>query len=838
MRLFTLFTCGLLLLTDQVSAMSFTSADYTETIIDENPVATGSVQGYTVDAAGQAASGLVVRLQGTVRRSVTDEKGFFQFRGLPEGNYVLEVSGVGIQLTKQALTIRRAETAQLTLTVQEDVTQLSELTIVAAKGLPERETLPEVGTTAIYAGKKTDVINLAALDANLVTNNSRQVFSKTPGVMVWESDGSGMQVGVSVRGLSPNRSWEFNVRQNGTDISSDPFGYPEAYYNPPMEAVERIELVRGGASLQYGPQFGGLLNYVLKGAATDRAIRFESQQTGGSYGLFSTYNRVSGTVGRLQYNSYVHYRRADGWRANSRYGIFNGYASVSYAFTNRLRVGVEVSQLYNESQQPGGLTDAQFQQDARQSSRARNWFSTPWTVPTLTAEYVFTDKTRLTAIVHGLVGQRNSIGFTQAITTADVPTATGQLANRQIDRDHYRNWGSELRLLSRYQLFGNEHTLATGLKYFNGYTHRQQQGRGDTGSDFNLDLQTSLFPRELDLRVTNVAAFAENLFRLSPRWTLTPGLRVEMLDNDISGRLSLNANGSENRVAQQSSRRFVLAGVGTEYKLTPTISVYGNASQAYRPVLFSDLTPAAVTDFLVDPNLRDARGYSVDAGVRGRVQNYLNFDVSYFFMNYNNRIGTLTLLNEAGRTYQFRTNIGRSVSQGVEAYVEFNPVVALAGRSRVGRVAFGNVSLFTSLGFTDARYRDLRTASVSNGQVTEGNLRDRYVENAPTFIGRFGLNYSLKKLTVTALMNRVGKAYSDATNTETASANAQTGVIPAYRVFDLSASWQIAQRYSLKGGVNNLTDERYFTRRAGGYPGPGILPADGRTVYVSVGIKL
>jgi outer membrane receptor protein involved in Fe transport len=40
------------------------------------------------------------------------------------------------------------------------------------------------------------------------------------------------------------------------------FGYPEAYYNPPMEAVETIELVRGGASLQFGPQFGGMLNYV------------------------------------------------------------------------------------------------------------------------------------------------------------------------------------------------------------------------------------------------------------------------------------------------------------------------------------------------------------------------------------------------------------------------------------------------------------------------------------------------------------------------------------------------------------------------------------------------
>ncbi|MBO0934721.1 TonB-dependent receptor [Fibrella aquatilis] len=803
-------------------------------IANNDPVATGGIQGYVVDAVGQPAGGVQVRLQGTVRRLTTDERGFFQFKNVPEGAYTLEVSGVGVQVLTQPVNVRRAEISTLNLTVQEAMQQLATVNIVAAKGLHDRETLPDVGQSAIYAGKKTEVINLDALDANLVTNNSRQVFSKTPGVMVWENDGSGMQVGVSVRGLSPNRSWEFNVRQNGVDVSSDPFGYPEAYYNPPMEAVERIELVRGGASLQYGPQFGGLLNYVLKPAAS-KPFSLETQQTGGSYGLFSTYNRVSGTVGRLQYNGYIHYRRADGWRDNSRYGIFNGYAALSYAVTNKLKLGLEVSRLYNESQQPGGLTDAQFAQNARQSSRARNWFSTPWTVPTLTAEYAFTDKTRLTATLHGLVGERNSIGFTQAITTPDALTATGQ--PRQIDRDTYQNWGSELRLLTRYQLLGQEHTLATGLKYFNGHTQRQQQGRGDTGTDFNLNLQTDRFPRDLSLGVVNVAAFAENLFRLSPRWTVTPGLRLESLSNNISGRLSLNANGSENGVSQQSTRRFLLAGIGTEFKFNQTIAVYGNASQAYRPVLFSDLTPAAVTDFVVDPNLRDARGYTLDAGIRGRVQNYLNFDVSYFFVNYNDRIGTLTLLNEAGRPYQFRTNIGQSVSQGVEAYVELDPVAALAGGVR-GRAAYGHVSLFGSVGYTDARYRSLRVATATNGQAVETNLRDRFVENAPNFIGRFGLNYSLKSFTLTALMNCVGRAYSDANNTETPTANAQTGVIPAYRVFDLSASLTVAKRYTLRTGINNLTDERYFTRRAGGYPGPGILPADGRTGYVSVGLRL
>ncbi|ADB42831.1 TonB-dependent receptor [Spirosoma linguale] len=793
----------------------------------------GTLQGYVLDRNKQPAEGITVSLIGTVRQVSTGPDGSYLFKNLSPGRYVLIVTGVGLQTQEQSAEVTSGQATSLNITISESVQELQEVKVVASTGLHEREVLPEVGQNAIYAGKKTEVVNLGALDANLITNNSRQVFSKTPGVMVWESEGSGMQVGVAVRGLSPNRSWEFNVRQNGVDISSDPFGYPEAYYNPPMQAVDRIELIRGGASLQYGPQFGGLLNYVLKKPATDKPIAVESQQSVGSYGLFSTYNSVGGSAGRWQYFGYVDYRRADGWRDNSRYSIFNGFASVSYLVSNRLKIGAEVSRAYSVNQQPGGLTDAQFAQNARQSARTRNWFNVPWTVPSVTVDYALSDRTRLNLKVHGLFSERNQIGFVSAITNADVPNAGGQLANRTIDRDTYRNWGSELRLISQYNALGRQHTLSAGVKYFNGFTDRRQQGKGDTGSDFNLTLQDAAYPRALALRTTNVAAFAENLFRLSPRWTLTPGVRIEMLDNSVAGRYSFAANGIENQVDQSRSRAFALFGVGTEYKLATFATFYGNYSQAYRPVTFGDLTPAALTDFVIDPNLQDARGYTIDAGFRGAYRKFLNFDLGAYYLSYDNRIGTLTRLDASNRPYQYRTNLGRSVSKGVEAYVEIDPVVALAGRSKVGYV-----SLFASLGFTDARYLNLPTATVANGQLVEGNLQDKQVENAPRFIGRFGLNYTYRTFTLTALLNRVGSAYSDANNTETATANAQTGPIPAYQVMDLSASLRLAGRYSFKAGINNLTDERYFTRRAGGYPGPGILPADARNFYVTVGVKL
>ena len=260
----------------------------------------GILTGTVTDRDGQPADGLTIRLKGTVLGNITNQQGQFLFQNLAEGTYTVIVSGVGVRQHEQTVVIRQRQKTAISLTVNETTQQLAEIRIVVARGLRERQSLPDVTATAIFAGKKTEVIHLNALDANLATNNTRQIFSKTPGVTVWENDGSGVQVGVAVRGLSPNRSWEFNVRQNGVDISSDPFGYPEAYYNPPMEAVDRIELVRGGASLQFGPQFGGLLNYVLKPAVENKKFALETQQTVGSYGLFSTYNRVSGTAGKLQ----------------------------------------------------------------------------------------------------------------------------------------------------------------------------------------------------------------------------------------------------------------------------------------------------------------------------------------------------------------------------------------------------------------------------------------------------------------------------------------------------------------------------------------------------------
>jgi Fe(3+) dicitrate transport protein len=56
-------------------------------------------------------------------------------------------------------------------------------------------------------------------------------------------------------------------------------------------------------------------------------------------------------------------------------------------------------------------------------------------------------------------------------------------------------------------------------------------------------------------------------------------------------------------------------------------------------------------------------------------------------------------------------------------------------------------------------------------------------------------------------------------------------------VFDWSGQLALARRLERSMGSNNLTNARSFTKRTSEYPGPGILPGIGRSVYASLGMK-
>ena len=734
------------------------------------------------------------------------------------------------------LLIANTVKAQDTFDVEENdtVKKLAPVIIVTKQQSPER--MPEIKGNVIFSGKKNEVLKLSSINGNLTNNNAREIFARIPGVTVWENEGSGLQINVGVRGLSPNRSWELNTRQNGVDMSADVFGYPEAYYNPPLDAVETIQMVRGGASLQFGPQFGGMLNYVLK-REKDKPFSFETQNTVGSYGLVSSFNAIGGKYKKWSYYLYNHSRNAKGWRENNRFQARNTHAFVEYRFSEATEISAEYTNSDYEMQQPGGLTDAQFKENPRKSSRSRNWFGVPWNIFAVNFDTKVNANFDVNVKAFGLIGERNSVGFTKAADIEDaISTTTYQYENRRVDSDLYKNIGVENRNLYRYKLGKTTQNLAFGMRLYQAKTERFQKGKGTTRSDFDMSVEGK-YPTSLEFTTKNVAFFAENQFKISNNFSVTPGVRYEHINSTAKGRIDIVSGNDVNFDQKTIIRNKPLLGLGLEYKWMKT-NFYANISQAFRPVLFSDLTPAAVID-IVDPNIKDASGYNADIGYRGLYKGYINFDVSVFYLSYENRVGGIRqfINNDPTQgTYLLRTNLGETRNKGIEGFVDVN-ITKMIGIEK----PYGNLDVFASMSFIDSRYIDFKTTTTSGSApniiITETNLTGNQVENAPRYIHNFGISWGNNNFSTTVQYKMSGKIFTDANNTVTPSANSQTGILDGYKIVDFSSEYKFLKNYNLRAGVNNVFDKSYATRRSSGYPGPGILPGEGRTFYISVGAK-
>lgn len=670
----------------------------------------------------------------------------------------------------------------------------------------------------VYAGKKNEVILPDQIDANKSANNARQVYGRIPGVNVWESDGAGIQLGIGVRGLSPNRTANINVRQNGYDISADALGYPESYYTPPLEAVERIEFVRGAASLQYGTQFGGMMNFRMKEGAENKPFEFTTRQTVGTYGFFNSFNSIGGSHGKLNYYGFYQFKRGNGWRANSDFDVHTAYAKIGYNFNERWALSGEYTHMDYLAQQAGGLTDQQFTEDPRQATRDRNWFKVNWNLAALKLRGQLSARTTVDLRIFGLIAQRQSLGFLGIPTRVDDLTAPRNLISGQ-----FQNMGAEARLLHRYTTGTKRNIIVVGGRAYHGDSNaRQGNANSGFGADFDFINPSALEGSDYDFENVNYAAFAENVLYLSDRFTVTPGLRYELIDTRAAGyytsivtdQVGNVLERTETKEGRERYRHFLLAGIGLSFKALERTEFYGNASQNYRAINFSDIR-IQNPSLRIDPDIKDESGYNIDLGVRGDSKR-LRYDLSAFYLAYKDRIGALQKRDsETFQFYRLRDNIADSYAYGVEAYAEVVTIMP----EKEGDIA---ASVFANATYTEAQYIAPENSAIDGNRV----------ELTPTYIVRGGVRFAAKGFSSSLQISHVGEQYTDATNalSDPGSIN---GLIPAYTVADLSTAYSWKQ-FKVEFGVNNLTNAAYFTRRAVGYPGPGILPSDGISTYLTL----
>ena len=754
----------------------------------------------------------------------TDKKGYYEFLTSKNKMNLIYLL-VGSQFIEKEIDIK--PNTEINIFFKKETKILSEVIIKGQKIKEfQLKRLKDVEGTSIYAGKKTEVILVDQSMANLASNNARQIYNQISGLNIYQNDDAGLQLHIGGRGLDPNRTSNFNTRQNGYDISADVLGYPESYYTPPAESLRQIQIIRGAASLQYGTQFGGLINFIIK-EPTNKKFEIVSRNSVGSNKLYTNYTSMSGKKKNFSFYSYYNYKKGDGFRNNSVYNSNNFYIHLSQKISDKIKVSGEVSYLKYLAQQAGGLSDKMFNLDPLQSNRERNWFELDWLLYNFKLDHKLKNNNNLSFSFFGLDAARNTLGFRSNRVDQVDP-----LTERDLIKGNFNNYGFEVKFLNNYKLFNRKNVFVIGGKYYRSKT-TSNQGPGSKNSDADFNFYLDKYPNYTNqsnyiYQNKNFAFYGENVFYLNDKISFTPGFRFEniitkskgsykQINLDGAGNVIYNNTVFENR---DNRRSFVLLGLGTSFKLKNNTELYTNISENYRSVTFADISiinPA----YSINPDISDERGFTYDLGLRGNLKQKVSFDLTFFNMFYNNRIGFVQKEFKDGSVKSERGNIGDAIIYGVESNFDFDINSLIINSDNT------SLNYFINTAFIGSEY----IRSEENGVV------GKKVEFVPRVNFKTGIKYGYQNLIFNLQYSYISNQFTDSSNADEGNISGIIGKIPEYYLLDFSFSY-LVKSFRFEAGINNITNSLYFTRRATGYPGPGIIPSPPRNIYFTLQLKI
>jgi len=779
--------------------------------------------GYVLEEiTGGAISNVKIYSDSRGLLTITDDRGYFSFTR--NNDSILTFYSENYFVNEKE--INQLKSSDL-IYLKPLVENLDEIEIIARnEKVFSLERLSAVEGTSIFEGKKSEVILVDQSMANLASNNSRQIFSQVAGLNIYQNDDAGLQLNIGGRGLDPNRTSNFNTRQNGYDISADVLGYPESYYTPPAEAIKNIQIVRGAASLQYGTQFGGLVNFVIKEPKLNQKQEVVIRNSFGSNNLFTNFTSFKGSSGKFRSYSYFNFKQGDGFRENSFFNSKNFFLKTIYDFSKKSKLSFELTYFTYLTQQAGGLNDTMFALDPFQSNRKRNWFSVDWLLYNLTFNHNFSPNKSFSINLFGLNAKRYALGF--RVNRVDQIDSNGP---RDLIYGDFKNMGLETKFLNNYKLFQKESIFVLGSKlYF--ANNESQQGPGSDISDADFHFYNDEFPNynnqsSYKYPNKNISLFGENIIKISNKMSVTPGFRLEYINTKANGNFERIIQDAALNVIQhdtiyenrKNERLFLLTGLGLTYDINKKTEAYSNFSQNYRSVTFADISTINPA-YAIDPEISDENGYTFDLGLRGNFDNNVNFDASFFHLAYNNRIGFVQKLFDDGNVKAYRTNTGDAKIYGLESLIDLNLKKIVGMNSKYIFNTFFNFSLIQS------------EYTSSNEPGVEGNE----VEFVPKYNFKYGLKFGYKNFTSYLQYSYLSRQFSDSSNSIESNLSGVIGEIPAYDILDISLNYKLG-RFKFESGVNNLLNNYYFTRRATGYPGPGIIPSPPRNYYFTLQYK-
>ncbi|MCX6965694.1 MAG: TonB-dependent receptor [Verrucomicrobia bacterium] len=734
----------------------------------------------------------------------------------------MKLNSLTIRAAKLAVIMMAAGHSASPLAAQEAVQQLEEVQVRADYDRAvDGVFLPDVQGTKIHAGKKTSNIDLEQIP-EISMDNYRQVIAKTPGLILAEENTPLLSIGY--RGYDPHRTQYFQVLEDGIPIHADMIGYPEAYYTPPLDAVESVEIVRGGAALMYGPQPAGAINFVMKKPPLDTPFTIESTNILGSFDMYSNFTSFGGTVGKFGYYGYYDHQQTQGFReANSDFFLNAWGGTFALDATGPFRTYLNITAYDETHGEPGGLTledgpnAVNYETDRYGTSRFHDRMRVSRYATSLINEWDISETTLATFRTWWnyylrFSRRQNGGGF------GTLPTGPKSQTN-EIQNQQFYNFGFEPRLSHNWEWLDNTHTLSGGMMFYYDWSPRTDQtGNSPTamsGTTINQSNRESVY----------YSLFAENLFQFG-NLSITPGFRLENIWQSVRELVNTSSFQTGNPLQDETNYNFApLFGLGVEYDFTPEVAIYANVSQAYRPPIFTQAVPTSANT-QVAGNLEESTIVNYEVGFQGEPTSWLTWDTSFFLIDNSDQIGTRAV--DQGQITTIIENAGRSVVYGWDLYTELDfigladatwnkEVATKSGAKKSGSWVdrYGSLSAFTAL-------------TLQSGEFINGPNQGNTPQYLSDYILRLGLTYNWRDRVKLALL---GNFVGDSNASDN---NASNRFIPAYSVWDLTAEAKVwRDTVSVIAGVNNLFGADYYARiRA-----DGIDPAAPTNWYAGIKVE-
>ncbi|WLG94982.1 TonB-dependent Fe(3+) dicitrate receptor FecA [Pseudomonas sp. FP198] len=639
-----------------------------------------------------------------------------------------------------------------------------------------------------HAGAR-DVIRREEFERQGATQ-ARDVLNRIPGVNAPENNGTGshdMALNFGIRGLNPRLASRSTVLMDGIPVPFAPYGQPQLSFAPvSMGNMDAVDVVRGGGAVRYGPQnVGGVVNFVTRAIPDAPTVKggFQTEASPSSShdGFKTSANLLAGGTadnglgGALLYSG----TRGGDWREHSDTQIDDLILKGNYQLDEANSFNAMAQYYEGEADMPGGLNVADYDADPYQSTRQKDRF---WG--------------RRTLVNFGYRYQQDRREFT-ANTFFTKTLRSGYLDQGSflsLSPREYWVRGLETRFAQGFDLGPTSHEVGVGYRYINEAGHELRY-RTPIASN---ELPTTSSRNDRDTRGGTEA----NAFFIDDRidigkWTITPGIRYEMIESQQTNNLT--------NVKYKGDYNTALPALNVLYHLTDEWNLYANTEGSFGSVQYSQM-PNRVSSGEVKPE----KARTWELGTRYDNGN-LRAEIGAFLINFDNQY-------ESNQTNDSVIARGETRHQGIETSINY----ALDGLSP----ALAGFDVYATYAYVDATIRE------------DGPNKGNRVPFSSRHKGTLGVGYTDGPWKLNLDSTYQSAQFADNANTRAESADGSTGNIPGYMLFSSRAAYDFGPQLSdlnVAVGVKNISNTQYFTRsfddnNRGKYVG------EPRTLYVQTSV--